>query len=374
MTSLLRPLVTVINRFVPKGNHAVIYGWPDYADNLLAVEAGLRKSEVSRVILLMGNPDAPVPYELGEKTIRVRKNSLIGLFWFLTARYVFFTHPCFVRCFPKNVISINLWHGMPIKRIGRMLKDHDGIRSQHVLATSPFWARIMEESMTPWHSALDTGLPRNDRLFMKPDQPRETLGMREHQKLIVWLPTYRQSVRGEIRQDGHEYHNVFAMPDIDVEALNAFLAAHNAMLLVKPHPMAVFDQTQEWSHLKIVGHGWLRNNRLSLYQTLAAADVLVSDISSVVIDFLLLDRPIIHAFPDMEAYRDSRGFSVEPIVDFLAGSWVSNQVELLASLESELAGHDPHAEKRRNLRNLSHRYQDDKATERLMKKILNSGF
>ena len=56
-----------------------------------------------------------------------------------------------------------------------------------------------------------------------------------------------------------------------------------------------------------------RERSLSLYELLGATDLLISDISSVVIDYLLLDRPIIHAFSDLGEYESSRGFTVEPI-------------------------------------------------------------
>jgi CDP-glycerol glycerophosphotransferase (TagB/SpsB family) len=58
-------------------------------------------------------------------------------------------------------------------------------------------------------------------------------------------------------------------------------------------------------------HTWLRKRRLSLYELLGATHLLVSDTSSAVIDYLLLDRPVIHAFADLRVYESSRGFSVE---------------------------------------------------------------
>ena len=38
--------------------------------------------------------------------------------------------------------------------------------------------------------------------------------------------------------------NVFEMPDVDPDELNSFLKSRNAVLLVKPHPMAAFDTSQ----------------------------------------------------------------------------------------------------------------------------------
>lgn len=369
MIKFLRYLVELIHRIMPKHHHAVIYGWPDFEDNSIALEQGLQDTELDEVVLLLSGSSQTVHFKLGPKTCCVRKSSAVGLWLFLTAKYVFFTHPCFVRRFPKDVVSVNVWHGMPIKRIGWMLNGNEGIASTHALATSPFWAEIMDRSMRPQLPCLSTGLPRNDRLFSDRSDVFARLELSDGQRLIVWLPTYRKSVRGELRQDGVELGNIFELPEANPESMNEFLASQNVVMLVKPHPMAAFDRNQVWSHLLIVDDQWLKDRSLSLYQTLGASDMLISDISSVVVDYLLLDRPIIHAFPDLKEYRSSRGFSVEPIEDYFCGPVVTNQTELLAALEVEFTGGDPDALKRRKMLELSHSHRDGNATERLIESI-----
>jgi len=369
MIIFLRRFAELMYRLAPKWNHAVIWGWPDYEDSVIALEQELQKSRVRKVVLLMSDPDRPPTWEMGRKTIRVKKNSVSGWLWFCLAKYVFFTHPCFTRNFPPNVVSVNVWHGMPIKKIGWLIENDPGTSASFTLATSPFWAEIMERVMRPHGQVLSSGLPRNDRLFSRPDEVFRKLGLNADQRLLTWLPTYRKSVRGLPRTDGIDSGNVFEMPDVNPEELNTFLESRNAVLLVKPHPMAAFDQSQSWSNLFIVDDQWLRDRSLSLYQTLGASDVLISDISSVVIDYLLLDRPIIHAFPDLGVYRSSRGFTVEPIEEYFAGAVATNQAEFHAALDLELTGCDPNAAKRRKLRDLSHSHKDANATEKLLKAI-----
>lgn len=43
-------------------------------------------------------------------------------------------------------------------------------------------------------------------------------------------------------------------------------------------------------------------------EILNAFDVMISDYSSIVFDYLLLDRPVIYLIPDYEEYRSQRGF------------------------------------------------------------------
>jgi CDP-glycerol glycerophosphotransferase (TagB/SpsB family) len=133
--------------------------------------------------------------------------------------------------------------------------------------------------------------------------------------------------------------------------------------------MAAFSGEQQWSHLLLLDSAHLLARSLTLYQLLAATDVLISDVSSVTIDFLLLDRPIIHALADLEEYRDSRGFSVERIDDLLMGAVATTVAELQHQLAGILGGADPDAERRRRVRDRSHLHRDDGATARLIEAV-----
>ncbi|MCH5315201.1 MAG: CDP-glycerol glycerophosphotransferase family protein [Eubacterium sp.] len=50
-----------------------------------------------------------------------------------------------------------------------------------------------------------------------------------------------------------------------------------------------------------------------MYDLLNKADILVSDYSSISVDFLLAHRPVIYLFADFEQYDRERGFVYEPI-------------------------------------------------------------
>lgn len=366
MTEILRNVAYFILCFTPKREVAVIWGWPDNEDSVIALEQALQNCNLRKVVILTTNPDAVPSWESGSKTTLIPKKSLSGWWWFSRAKYIFFTHRCFLRKFPSNVVSVNIWHGMPIKRIGCLLDETEGITSDYTLATSPFWAEIMDRSLHPKEPTLTIGLPRNDRLFSSRQDVYQKLGLNPDQKLLAWLPTYRDSVLGEIRRDGTEYGNVFEMPDTDPDTLNDFLASLDTVMIVKPHPMAHFDQSRSYSHLKIVDNNWLHARKLSLYEFIGATHALISDISSVVVDYLLLDRPIIHAFPDMDAYRDSRGFSIEPISDYFMGPVVTNYGELLIQIQQVLSGADINSDKRSRMKQLFHTHTDNKSTERLL--------
>jgi len=368
----VRHLVYLIYRVIPKRNQAVVYGWPDFEDNALALQAGLDQTTVSKVILLVTGSPAPAGFELGQKTIVVRKNSLRGAWYFLRARYVFFTHRSFMFRFPPKVVSVNVWHGMPIKKIGWMLEGNRGYASKYALATSDFWAGIVNASLRPFGDTLVTGLPRNDRLHAAGNGCWERLGLTAaiaDKKIIGWLPTYRKSVTGEIRSDGVDPGNIFGMEGVSPEALNEFLRRRQGFAIVKPHPMAGRAANRQLSNLLIIDDAWLRNHATSLYALLGQCDLLVTDMSSVVVDYLVLDRPVIHLIADLAEYRASRGFSIEPVEDYFAGPLATDAGELFTQLAAALRGDDSHRDQRRRIRHLFHTHPDANATQRLLEAL-----
>jgi|GEM_PF-1652162 len=366
---LLRHLIYFVYWALPKCNWAVVYGWPDFEDNALALEASLNQTTVRKVVLFVTAHSENSRFVFGKKTIVVRKNTLRGGCYFLLARYVFFTHRCFMFRFPPHVVSVNLWHGMPIKKIGCLLPGGRPYASKYALATSDFWAAVVDKSLQPWGETLVTGLPRNDRIGPVADPFWERAGLAAAitgKKIIGWLPTYRQSVTGEIRSDGKEPGNVFGVAGILPGELNEFLRQRQGFAIVKPHPMASPAAHRQWSNLLIIDEAWLRRQATSLYALLGQCHLLVTDMSSVVVDYLVLDRPVIQLIPDLAAYRGSRGFSIEPVEDYFAGPLVTEAWELYAQLAAVLRGEDSHQPQRQRIRQLFHQQPDRQATQRLL--------
>lgn len=376
LVEALRAGLRLLHRIVPRSDHAVLWGWPDHEDSVLALEQALQATPVRRVVVLMTDPTSPPPVADGPKTIRVRKDTVRGWWWFLRARYVFFTHRCFMRRFPPDVVSVNVWHGMPIKRVGALLPGDDVLSSRHVLATSAAWAEVMDRSFVATDGVLTTGLPRNDRLFLGREPAWRSLGLDDRDdvdRLVVWLPTFRRSVRGRISTDGTPTGSPFEL-DVDVDELDAFLRDRRTFLWAKVHPMTDLADGDaagviERPNLLVVDDAWLRRRSVSLYEVLGGADALISDVSSVTVDYLLLDRPIVHAMADLETYRTTRGFSVDDVDSLLAGPVVEDQAALHRALDEVLAGGDPDATRRRACREQAHEHLDAGATTRLLRTI-----
>lgn len=318
LRACIRALYAVVQLFVPSCRNQIAFvSHPDCSDNAYALFQNVIRSPRAKefcLVWLVNNA------EVAKETISrecsglvqgqvkiVKKNTLRGLFCYLRSRYVFYTHTVYwFACPGSHQVVVNLWHGMPIKNIG-VLTGTPVSSAHYSLATSNFFADIMAEALAlPRERILVTGLPRNEWLF---DRDPKGCEMRDGcSKLIVWLPTFRQFHRdGYVRNDAalnaEDPLSLNTLAELDERLDNS-----GARVLVKLHPGDVKNQ-QAWPtyrNIRIYSDEQFRAQRLNLYKVLATADALVTDFSSIAIDFLLVDKAIGFFAPDMAAY--TRGF------------------------------------------------------------------
>ena len=372
--SLSSRLFTVLSAWFPKRNTAVVHTWPAFDDTARAMLPELAKTSLDRIYYLAADDPAQWAHlQWGPKVVVLPKRSLRAVGAFLTSRWVFWTHQCYTSWFPHNVESVNLWHAMPLKRIGWMLPNPTSKPHSKVdLATSEFWRPIVDQCMRPWEKVLVNGLPRYDRIrSLGPAEVRRRLGgvAPRCRKLVTWMPTYRRSVRGEYYLDGMDYNNEAQMPGFDSEEFNDWLAAHQMVCVLKPHPLGAPPQIRTGGHLFVMDDAALAAHGLTLYELLGGTDALITDVSSVYVDYLILNRPIIHAFADRAEYASSRGFAFDWTEDYLAGPLVEDMNGIQRALEEIADGRDEYIAQRTRLRSLFHTDPDQPATPALLAQL-----
>lgn len=373
MKRLYSHAISLLCRIIPKSNTAAVHTWPAFEDTARTLVPALSRTALKKIYYLASDDmtagDIPPDWDI-QKVEVLPKRSLRALWRFLRSRYVFTTHQCYTPCFPRNVVAVNIWHGMPVKKLG-WLKGQP-MRATYDLATSPFWMPIIEACMRPRKAVLVNELPRNERLFsMSSSEVRQLLGGEAMTctKVAVWLPTYRRAVRGGMNRDGHDFGNVVQMPDFDEANFEEWLRTHNMICVVKPHPLGPSPNIQTSGHLRIMDDQALAESGLTLYALLAGTDVLLTDISSVYIDYLLLNRPVIHSFADRREYAGQRGFTFDWSDDYLAGPMTDTMAGVCTALADVLAGVDTFATRREHLKQLFHQESASRASEHLLKKI-----
>ena len=313
----------------------------------------------------------PVP--LRPNTRLVKRGGFLDVYFSVTSRYLFLTHGYFLQHIPPNQVSINLWHGIPLKAIGKTA-GLEGRKDTYMVATADISREAFAQAFgMPKNRIIVTGQARTDRMLVvnrKTIWDRAFPGLPEPRKIFLWLPTYRKPKFFPNRIDGDLYGNAFNCSDFSAQMFNAMLKQNNAFCFVKPHPLAAPQDQANYSNILFIDEIWLESRGLSLYQLVGATDCLISDVSSVIADFMLLDRPIILLFEDIEAYQSNRGFTFNPIKDFLPANVAQNFEQFLAELASVLAGNDPYAARRSKLKCLFFDHFDNGAADRILDQVM----
>lgn len=287
----------------------VFISYPDAADNSWHLYRHALKNISGYKLVWLCSDRSAVEHKIKNEadhslnTVKVlKKNSFIGLLNFLTAKYVFHTHGTyFFTSKSSGPKIINLWHGMPIKVISYLDKKerHEVPYSDFAISTSEFYSGVMAAAFSlDKYQIIQSGLPRNDVLkspvitkkdaFQKLDVPLSS-------ELIFWLPTYRVSVVGDIRQDSKSTSFLSDWADGFLERLNEIAEKENLYIIVKIHPMDLLnkaDKMPRHERVKIINSYDWGMMGIDLYDALSHSSGLITDISSVLIDYISTQNPI----------------------------------------------------------------------------------
>lgn len=243
------------------------------------------------------------------ESIQGIRQALSAGVWFTSAGL-----PAYGTGLHKKRLIINLWHGVPLKKIALLdpnLKKAARIYFKKIfsenytciLTTSheliPLMARsfaVSEDKIKVW------GQPRNDGLFQKNDC-REILGqlfpdLPEYTKTVLYAPTFRDY--GQVQ--------LFPFKDFDQKQLEAFLDEKNMLLFIRTH---VAEQGSAAPYLgkriRFLGNEQAED----VTGILNIFDCLITDYSSIYIDYLLTDKPMIFLPYDRQQYLDGRGMNFD---------------------------------------------------------------
>lgn len=216
----------------------------------------------------------------------------------------FGVHP---RVGGANIITA--WHGAGFKKVYRV--SHKGLT---------LWLKIFADALFKWtyrdvtigtsenhihHAECNIGLkksdprlicgqPRNDLLFsgLTKKEVLSGLDINPTKNLILYMPTYRGPAMG-----------ADAMANIirdlyQSEALNDALNKSNSIFVAKLHPLTPHIDVSNRENFIILDYGAVKDNQ----KLLAVGDMMISDYSATIVDFALLERPILFYMPDHEKF------------------------------------------------------------------------
>lgn len=209
-----------------------------------------------------------------------------------------------------------LHHGMPLKKIDRYMERLG--KCDYLTIGSGFFRDYYHSLGLDEQKMVCLGMARNDLLCRRMGCLQRMFGIKNRQKAIIWMPTYRQHVSSSHACNvPFEQGNETGMPIIkrkeEWHLLNEYLSKLETVLVVKLHQSQDMRALaiEELSHIHILTSEQLQKRHIHLYQLLADTDALITDYSSIYFDYLLLDRPIGLAADDLDVYEKEVGFALD---------------------------------------------------------------
>ncbi|MDR2695819.1 MAG: CDP-glycerol glycerophosphotransferase family protein [Deltaproteobacteria bacterium] len=279
--------------------------------------------------------------------------------------------------------TIQLWHGIPLKKIGfpevesgvnMRPEKAESLRANYsacrtVASTSAWVTEQLFSKVFKAEEFPELGYPRNDILLRAPDR-NDLLNVdaecyaaaMRHRKsggrVVVYMPTFRDTGLDFVDENGR----VVLQP----RQLAEFAAAHGLLFLLKLHPYV------DDSRLSAIPGVIRYPSHQDIYPLLPLADALVTDYSSVYMDYLLLNRPIHFFAYDLRRYCTQDRELFFPYEDMTPGPIARTQEELLADLHAGLVlGQDTRERERLALREKLFTHADAQASQRLCEHIRN---
>ncbi|WP_309131504.1 CDP-glycerol glycerophosphotransferase family protein [Brevibacterium sp.] len=242
-------------------------------------------------------------------------------------------------------VYVQTWHGIPIKRMGF---DEDSMayaskeETENLRRKVGYWdyltvpSEYFRETFVPAFgyegAQLPLGSPRNDVLVNEAADiaaAKTRLDLDPSRTSVLYAPTFRTPGAAPLELDLIEL----------VEALG-----DDVQIMLRPHYL---------NRIRVPAE--LRANVIDVSavgdtsRVLLASDILVSDYSSIIFDFLTLNRPVILYAYDLDDYVSSARGTYFDLRDDRPGPLVTTQDDLVDAIRGSIAK-DDHADQRQSFR------------------------
>ena len=237
----------------------------------------------------------------------------------------------------EGQIYLNTWHGTPFKTLGNQSEQYANTigntqrnfcLSDYLLAPNEFTLRHLCDDYMLSNLAVTrmvlSGYPRNEAFFDDNGRAvlRETMGV-DAMQVIAYMPTWRGY--GGFADVQAQSYLIYHLSEMDRRLDDG------RIMYVNLHPIA-----SDKIDFSVFKHIRPFPDEYETYEFLNACDVLVTDYSSVMFDFLLTGRPIMLFTYDLGRYLDTRGCYMRP--DELGLPMAATIDELFALLDDVRGG------------------------------------
>ena len=267
----------------------------------------------------------------------------------LTAGMILYTHNAPYPCEKKHAVKgqkfIKLWHGCGYKDNQVDLKKRMCNFDLALVPGRLFVATKMRFWNAPEEKILACGYPRYDWLLKPSDEAMSyATSMKGNKlKMIIWMPTFRNDKNNYFNESDSIKQFPLISSEKQWEELDAMCKNENILLLIKLHQY----QRDYLIHFDAMSNIMLITNKdfevagINMYEFISQTDALISDYSSIAIDYLLLDKPIAFALEDYEQYQRTRGFVFENPLEYMPGHHLYSFDDLRLFINDVKTNNDP---------------------------------
>lgn len=315
-------LYNVMYALFPVRKHVVVFSSAlgrSYAGNPKAIYEEMVKEGLDEEYKCVWFYDSK-PHSIPGRHKQVRFKSIKYLYYMVIAGFWIFDarQPKFLRK-SNRTVYLQTWHGTPLKKLGIDLDNvfmsgetsveeyreefrrnagmWDVLISQNEFSTVTFRRAFDYKG-----KILETGYPRNDDLFTYNTQEnvnsiRMKLGLPTDKRIILYAPTWRDD-----DSNGLGRYNFSCGLDIELMKQNF---GKDSVLAIKYHYLV--DDNIDWSPYGDFVHVFDQSEDIT--EIYLASDILITDYSSVMFDYSLLNRPMYFYCYDLFKYKNTlRGF------------------------------------------------------------------
>ena len=385
-------LFKFIDIFIPKNKKKIVFlSYPDYTDNSKEYYEYLKNHHNNEYELIWLYENYTV-FNTSNVENKYFIGTLIGIWHLLTSKYIVFTHTRAASdaFHKKRHVFLQLWHGMPLKTLGFNEKNINafhfekykeyGQNAYFFVSSDIFKLSMISCFLMKPDQVFITGQAKTDCILT--DRNREKIEKliepQKYDKVIIYAPTYKEALRNNRRDIDKSFENIFYCDDFDEQNFCKILEEKNILFLIKPHP---FDERFYRKHIKsgnlnhpnikVFFDNDMKTNNLYFYDFFKFADLMISDFSSIAIDWLISKKPVIFLNSTSEEYAKKRGFILEDNYETLMpGAKVSSYKALLDAINDTFTV-DSWKEKRLNTLPLLYKYFDNNSSERIYEIMKN---
>lgn len=327
----------------------VFCSFPDYSSNAKALyEYMITKYKNDFNLIWAVNSDKMVEI-LSNKGIETYKIGSNEYYNRIKNIDVFFTtHANITDEKNDNALYIELWHGIGGKSSGYMVNNlssedfkwYSEIRKKidYMIVPSDFWRPIFSTIFNmQYNRVVPLGYPKLDPIINS--RGKENLNKilnfntNKFNKVIFYMPTFRSGCNRN-QETTINQKNILNIEEYDEYKLLNFLKENNYLLCIKKHPSEENELNFiENNNVKVLKESDFENNGLTINEILNAADILITDYSSLGIDFLILNKPVIYINNDVDQYKKNRGIIFSNTDFWMPGYKSKTITELIDNIE-----------------------------------------